>query len=348
MNSEPYNNESVLSVSNTGRNDPCFCGSGQKYKKCCLTKKLDFSAQNVHSEQINQGLKKAFAGQQFESIDDAKVFADHKIQQHNDTIQAELGGFSPSQLYTLLNAPIEEQELIQWQSNLNGVDLTSSPIISIFLSIKSYLNDNKAKATARGNLPAALVKYVLADFKKLLTEQEIENGYSRINKEDDFRELSCARFIFEQAGLLRKNKGYFVFTKQAEKLSEGDVFKLLFMTYIEKYSWASEDSYPEADFFQTATWYSLVVLNRLKEKPVEKDKFAEDFMLVFPNITREFQDNHYHSATAQAMSAYSVRVVDRFWQFFGLVSLEGEMFTKGYKQSLVTSPLLSHVFTFKG
>jgi uncharacterized protein YecA (UPF0149 family) len=21
-----------------GRNEPCFCGSGQKYKKCCLVK----------------------------------------------------------------------------------------------------------------------------------------------------------------------------------------------------------------------------------------------------------------------------------------------------------------------
>ena len=24
-----------------GRNDPCYCGSGKKYKKCCLNKKLD-------------------------------------------------------------------------------------------------------------------------------------------------------------------------------------------------------------------------------------------------------------------------------------------------------------------
>jgi len=24
-----------LSVTKVGRNDPCSCGSGQKYKKCC-------------------------------------------------------------------------------------------------------------------------------------------------------------------------------------------------------------------------------------------------------------------------------------------------------------------------
>ncbi len=334
-------------MSKTGRNDPCLCGSGQKYKKCCLLKDLESSAQVNHAAQINQGLRKAFAGQQFESIDDAQVFADHKIQQHNDTVQVELGGFSPGQLYTLLYAPIEEQELIQWQPNINGADLKSSPIFSVLLSIKAYLNDNKAKATVRGNFPAALVKYVLADFKKSLTEQEIENGYSRINKEDNFRELSIARFIFEEAGLLKNIKGYFVLTSKAHKLSDGDVFKLLFVTYIEEYSWASEDGYLEADFFQTATWYSLVALNRLNEKPVEKDKFAEDFVRVFPMISNEFQSDRYHSAVAQAMNAYTVRMVDRFWQLFGLIKLEGDIFTKGYQKTIVTRPLLKQVFTFK-
>jgi SEC-C motif len=28
----------MLSVTNTGRNDPCPCLSGNKYKKCCPTK----------------------------------------------------------------------------------------------------------------------------------------------------------------------------------------------------------------------------------------------------------------------------------------------------------------------
>jgi len=28
-------------VKKIGRNDPCPCGSGKKYKKCCLKKSLD-------------------------------------------------------------------------------------------------------------------------------------------------------------------------------------------------------------------------------------------------------------------------------------------------------------------
>jgi uncharacterized protein YecA (UPF0149 family) len=30
-NEEPY-----INTNKTGRNDPCHCGSGKKYKKCCL------------------------------------------------------------------------------------------------------------------------------------------------------------------------------------------------------------------------------------------------------------------------------------------------------------------------
>ncbi|UCB53650.1 MAG: SEC-C domain-containing protein [Candidatus Zixiibacteriota bacterium] len=28
-----------------GRNDPCPCGSGEKYKRCCLDKNMDWSTQ---------------------------------------------------------------------------------------------------------------------------------------------------------------------------------------------------------------------------------------------------------------------------------------------------------------
>jgi uncharacterized protein YchJ len=41
-NSEPHKHQSqVLTVTNQnniGRNDPCPCGSGKKYKKCCYPK----------------------------------------------------------------------------------------------------------------------------------------------------------------------------------------------------------------------------------------------------------------------------------------------------------------------
>ena len=37
---EPHPETAVHTGPKVGRNDPCPCGSGKKYKKCCLNKKV--------------------------------------------------------------------------------------------------------------------------------------------------------------------------------------------------------------------------------------------------------------------------------------------------------------------
>ncbi len=49
--------------SNTGRNDPCGCGSGQKYKDCCGSPKLEVArvrAKDVKDVELTPGLAEAF------------------------------------------------------------------------------------------------------------------------------------------------------------------------------------------------------------------------------------------------------------------------------------------------
>lgn len=38
MDVNKYNGEAKYQMKKIGRNDPCPCGSGKKYKKCCLNK----------------------------------------------------------------------------------------------------------------------------------------------------------------------------------------------------------------------------------------------------------------------------------------------------------------------
>jgi hypothetical protein len=42
-----------------GRNDPCPCGSGLKFKKCCFGKppKLKFTAKVIKSKSVESGLQ---------------------------------------------------------------------------------------------------------------------------------------------------------------------------------------------------------------------------------------------------------------------------------------------------
>jgi tetratricopeptide (TPR) repeat protein len=43
----------------TGRNDPCPCGSGKKYKKCCLPKQAAAQRQQVAQQQAERGQRAA-------------------------------------------------------------------------------------------------------------------------------------------------------------------------------------------------------------------------------------------------------------------------------------------------
>ncbi len=43
-----------------GRNDPCPCGSGKKYKKCCLTKTKVVSAEEFHYQRLSERCNRGF------------------------------------------------------------------------------------------------------------------------------------------------------------------------------------------------------------------------------------------------------------------------------------------------
>ena len=67
-----------------GRNDPCACGSGKKYKKCCLVSAEDSDFQYRRFRQVHAGLipkltKFAFEIIEPEVVEEAwKEFNDHR------------------------------------------------------------------------------------------------------------------------------------------------------------------------------------------------------------------------------------------------------------------------------
>ena len=144
---------------------------------------------------------------------------------------------------------------------------------------------------------------------------------------------------FCNSGINSKYKGYFILTKKALKLTDIETYKLLFTTYVNEYNWAYEDGYEEVGFFQTATWYSLVGLHRLNGQEVAQSDFAEEFIAVFPAVLHSFETTEYRSSLDAASNAYKLRMISRFWVFFGLVTLKGKRFTKEYNAKFVARKL---------
>jgi len=327
-------------VSKVGRNDPCPCGSGKKYKKCCADISSPQQPMGNLASEANQKLVQAMAGQQFQSEEDMQIFLNHKVQQLNEAPQAELGGFSPTQVHTLIYAPSAEQTMIKWHASkdeLASGKYDTAAIIIIFNAFKSFALESKIKATAAGYLPTALVKYVQSQLQDHINHNSFLSLERTYKKEDDFRELHKAKIIFELAGLLRRQKGYFLLTKKALQINDHDLFQLLFITYAEKFNWGYEDGYPEASFLQQTIWYSLVKLQRLAGHEVCCVKFSEELISVFADIADEFEDDPYRSRLSSAATAYHIRMLERFWLFFGLIEIRGK-----YNERTMKSTSLVH------
>lgn len=60
-----------------GRNDPCLCGSGIKYKKCCAGKQ-ETGGQPPGMGGVMGELRELLKGQSFASLDEANAF----LRQH--------------------------------------------------------------------------------------------------------------------------------------------------------------------------------------------------------------------------------------------------------------------------
>jgi hypothetical protein len=89
-----------------GRNDPCACGSGRKYKKCCLVSAADAGFQYRHWRQVEAGLiprltKFAFETLGLEIVEGAwQDFNDHEAVQDFDPASPMNMVFMPWFLFT--------------------------------------------------------------------------------------------------------------------------------------------------------------------------------------------------------------------------------------------------------
>ena len=92
--------ETTMKTPATGRNDPCPCGSGKKFKRCCMEK--DKSAPSgCGAAEVSEGLREAMEGRQFNSLAEVKAFAASYTQQRNQRPLGEFHSLSPEQMYCI-------------------------------------------------------------------------------------------------------------------------------------------------------------------------------------------------------------------------------------------------------
>ena len=323
----------------TGRNDPCPCGSGKKYKHCCLSP----------ASVVNDELKGLLAEQEFDSIDDVQAVADQFMQQKNQLPQDDFQGLSPEQVHRMLHFPFDTPEFFTFPETLSSAP--EAPILHLVQEITAAIDEKGLKATAKGNLPLKLCKLAKVDYQKFKPEGDYL--YRRnISSEEDFDDLHTARIILELSGLLRKTKGRFFLTKKYQQMIKKSgltgLYPLLLKTYCRKFNWGFRDGYEEIPFIQHSFLFTMYLLKLHGDDWKPFFIYEDYFLQAFPMVINEVESEPYRSAEDGVRACYSIRTLDRFLHFMGLTSIEKIPGDKPFKREyrIRKLPLLDEVVRF--
>lgn len=328
-----------------GRNDPCPCGSGKKYKRCCMN-----SAGKQHSELVDS-IEQMLAMNPDLSVDELNVIAAHQSNKINNAPQKDFCGLTPAQMNNWLYAPF---------SDLQGVtintpsDLSASPVMRYLeLMLETALaNGGQIKATAKGNLPAALVKeastflpeFAVAPFERAISISE----FAGIN-EDKFNALHYCRILTEIAGIFKlKNKKFHVSAwakHQYQQTGLESFLPLMLETAIYKYNWGYMDGW-EDDIPLQQFW--LFMLWRLQHNE-SLVRLVDETIQAFPDLLNELYEEEFISDKDKLSILIESRFIKRFLQFFGFVMVDPRRVIDGKRVApqVTCLKLLHETFEFR-
>jgi len=296
-----------------GRNDPCPCGSGKKYKHCCLSPLSSVKAE----------FQEFVENQAVGSVEDLQALTDDFMSRRNLQSLDDFHGLSPSQMHRLLHYPFDSADVVQFSETVTGDP--PSQLLTLVEQIARAAGDQGLKATAKGNLPQKFCREAARDFYRNLPEDDIHHAI-RVNKEQDFAELNVTRIVLELGGLLRKSKGRFLLTRKFRRLANGPestgLYPALLRTYCMDFNWAYQDRYEEAGFLQQSFAFTLYLLARYGEDWRSSSFYTDCFLQAFPMIVDEFEATAWSSPEDTARQCFSHRVLKLFFRFAGLAEIE--------------------------
>lgn len=304
-----------------GRNDPCPCGSGLKYKKCCLDKQQ--TAARPESEGVFDEIRQALQGRAFSSLEEANAFLAGHMRQKNQAVRDDFDGLSPEQMHRFLYFPFDSPETVTFPETVP--EEPAAPIVTLFALLAEAIGEEGLKPTATGNLPrnfcreAALAYWGEEKFRE-------RTRYGNINKEDDFGDLHVVRLVAELAGLIRKYRGKFILSRDCRRLlaekGMAGIYPRLLRAYAREFNWGYRDRYPELGFIQQSFLFTLYLLHRHGGDWMPQVFYEDHFLRAFPMLLNEVPPDPYFTPEETVRSCYTLRTLQNFAGFLGLAEVE--------------------------
>jgi hypothetical protein len=352
-----------MSRDRVGRNDPCPCGSGRKYKRCCMDKIIPIEESTADEgtdaglgstrppgvQAIHDAMRQAFASQEFQSLEEAQAFASKLMGSRNHSAIDYFDGLSADQMRRFLYHPLESPDLVEFPEVLDIEP--RGPMPDLFCHIVEAIDEKGLKLTPKGNLPRALSQEAA---RRVLGEERYE-AFTRIVKirgEEDYGDLFVTRLVGIQAGLIRKQHGRFFRTRCCDALLASGglaaVYPHLLKSAATRFNWAYRDRYPELGIVQHSFLFTLRMLSRYGGEWRDTQFYADAFIRAFPAALMEAGGMPYSTPEQHLGRCYVVRALERFAAFCGLVEIDpGSLFIAEGDQRVRALPLLGAAVRFE-
>lgn len=344
----------------TGRNDPCPCGSGKKYKQCCMDKQdnvIPFPHRPgtedtfKHYEQLMEkwdpangpaptfmeslgqpnlatgalrDIQQEAGIRQFKSKKELQDFMNERMEAMNNAPNEEFLGLSPSQMQSITHRTFEDNSAIVSLNEKVPPELFNGvpALDQLHYLLNAFSGEEKGiKATARGNFPRKLVQ----DFwDKFLKEQDILKQPPMI--EEDVRQLLELRFFLTDSGLVKKQKGRFILTRKGRQMAENgtphEKYTMLFLYFTGTMNWLYSTRYPDPfEFIQQSSIFCLYILKQKAEGFTYGKDLASVYKKAFPVLAEDVGSiTGYDIVT----SGFCFIFLEKFAWYLGLAEMKGD------------------------
>lgn len=340
-----------MSKTPVGRNDPCPCGSGKKYKHCCLEKDEHLarrtngnaappamdpgmgSTGNSGDESIGKesapfdnpidALRAALENRNFESVDELRAYAGNFVSGLNRAPGVNFHGLSPDQMHRILYSPFDSPELVNFPEAPPSA--TDAPVMKYVQLLIDAIGEEGLKATEKGNLPRALCREAARTCMST-PPPRWPLPPDRVYREADLPDLERVHFAMLEAGLLRRTKGRFFLTQKCRKTLQKTglpgIYPLLLRSYASRVNWGYLDLLPRYSIIQDSFLFSLFVLQQDGLTPRQQVHYEDAFLSAFPTALSMEPPSFRMEPEKELRLSYTARMLEHFAAFFGLVQLE--------------------------
>lgn len=284
-----------------GRNDPCPCGSGKKFKLCCIEKIIPFPGSE---------------DREFATLEEARSFAESRIEAYNNAPLADFLGLSPNTLQAIGGrAPGDLRAYCTLPAKITVDDVPAIPVLHLVRELFRQFPEawpDGLPLTTSGSLKSPLVTRLYRD---CVSPHALAPKQSTKIYQEHVPELDRLKHALDLCGLTYQDDKTLWLSRRATELYRAAewpvLYRKLFFAFSDhlRLDWPGERS---DSFVQSNLLFCLHLLESVAgETWTAGDELGAVLHKAFP---------HSFQNTVQAANRYAEFFLERFAYPLGLAA----------------------------